>query len=173
MFSNKGDKELISDNCPFLLLTQTLLCVPPSHTGFLLYQHHPSHQVGTAWVLIGICPKAWARSGLQCFFTMFVPVPLELLNVPPGGLAWKWGLCWGHNLRWKAKELENWAFTLSYKHFLSALCNKLPKWKFPTSTGDITECHFAQRPDLCTPLPSACSSTDLIIMQSFVSNWNP
>lgn len=34
-------------NCIFLLLTQPLLCVSPSHTGFLLYQHHPSHQGGT------------------------------------------------------------------------------------------------------------------------------
>lgn len=120
MFSNKGDKELICDNCPLLLLTQTLFCLPLSHTVFLFHQHHPSHQVGLPLRANRHLPCGLSKKWLVVFFRHVCTCPSGAPGCFSGGLAWEWGLLSGHDPPLKGKRDKGAEF-LQHKS-ISILC---------------------------------------------------
>lgn len=62
------------------------------------------------WELIGICPVAWARSGLWCFSAMFAPVLLELLDAFLVAWPGNGGYFRDMTLLWRARGTKELSF---------------------------------------------------------------
>lgn len=170
MFSNKGDKELICDNCPLLLLTQTLFSCPlPTQVFFSTHTTLPI-RLNCLWGLIGIC--LWSEQEVACGgFGPCLNMSFWISWLP----SWWPGLGIGGysgdmTLLWKARGTKEMSF---YSIRTSLSCVELavswyrirdhPSPLCPKSWLLMVSSHA------CTFLPSVCFPIELVTVDIFFS----